>query len=44
MDQIEIFQSEDGQTQIAVKFEEDTVWLNQYQMAELFKTERTSIL
>ena len=44
MDQIEIFQSEDGQTQIAVKFEEDTVWLNQYQMADLFNTDRTSIL
>lgn len=44
MDPIEIFQTEDGQTQIAVKFEQDTVWLNQYQMAELFNTDRTSIL
>lgn len=32
--QIEIYQGTDGQTQIEVKFEQDTVWLNQKQMAE----------
>jgi len=34
--QIEIYQGTDGQTQIEVKFEQDTVWLNQKQMADLF--------
>jgi hypothetical protein len=34
--QIEIYQSEDGQTQIQVRLEKDTVWLSQAQMAELF--------
>ncbi|WP_057936251.1 RhuM family protein [Algoriphagus resistens] len=34
--QIEIYQGSDGQTQIEVKFEQDTVWLNQKQLAELF--------
>ena len=31
-----IYQSEDGQTQIDVRLENDTVWLTQAQMAELF--------
>ncbi|MCP4236333.1 MAG: hypothetical protein GY770_22595 [Aestuariibacter sp.] len=34
--QIEIFQSQDGQTLVEVRFEEDTVWLNRQQLAELF--------
>ena len=34
--QIEIFQSEDGQTQVEVCFEQDTLWFSQAQMAELF--------
>lgn len=34
--QIEIYQSSDGQTQIEVAFEQDTVWLNRNQLAELF--------
>lgn len=34
--QIEIYQGTDGLTQIEVKFEEDTVWLNQKQLGELF--------
>ena len=34
--QIEIYQSEDGQTQIQVRLEKDTIWLSQTQMAELF--------
>ena len=37
-DQIEIYQANDGSTQINVQFEEDTVWLTQAQMAELFET------
>ena len=42
--EIIIYQTADLQTQIEVKFEEGTVWLNQYQLAELFITDRTSIL
>ena len=34
--QIEIYQANDGTTQIKVQFEQDTVWLTQRQMAELF--------
>ncbi len=34
--QIEIYQSDDGQTQIEVRLEKDTLWLSQAQMAELF--------
>ncbi len=34
--QIEIFQSEDGTTQVEVQFEKETVWLNRHQMAALF--------
>lgn len=34
--QIEIYKATDGTTQINVQFEQDTVWLTQSQMAELF--------
>ena len=43
-DQIVIYQTEDGQTQIDVRLENETVWLTQAQMAELFETDRTSIV
>ncbi len=33
---IEIYQTADGQTQVEVRFEQDTVWLSQAQMANLF--------
>lgn len=33
---IEIYQSEDGQTAIRVQFVKDSVWLNRQQLAELF--------
>lgn len=39
-----IYQTEDGQTQIDVRLENETVWLSQAQMAELFQTDRTSIV
>ncbi len=39
-----IYQTEDGQTQIDVHLENETVWLSQAQMAELFQTDRTSIV
>ena len=41
--QIEIYQATDGSTQINVQFEQDTVWLTQAQMAELFGKGRTTI-
>ncbi|WP_405246658.1 virulence RhuM family protein [Cellulophaga sp. Asnod2-G02] len=41
--QIEIYQAQDGSTQINVQFEEETVWLTQAQMAELFNKGRTTI-
>ena len=42
--QIIIYQTEDGQTQVDVRMVNDTVWLTQAQMAELFQTDRTSIV
>ncbi len=36
-DQIVIYQTEDGQTQIDVRVENETVWLTQTQIAELFE-------
>ena len=41
---IVIYQTEDGQTQIDVRLENETVWLTQAQIAELFQTDRTSIV
>ena len=40
---IVIYQTEDGQTQINVRLDNDTVWLTQAQMAELFQKDRTVI-
>ncbi|MFW8600680.1 Fic family protein [Desulfobacterota bacterium M19] len=34
--QIKIYQTADGQTQINIRFEQDTVWLNRQQLAQLF--------
>jgi len=34
--QIEIYQSQDGAPQVEVRFEQDTLWLSQAQMAHLF--------
>ncbi len=36
--QIEIYQADDSSTEIKIQFEQDTVWLTQAQMAELFET------
>ena len=41
--QIEIYQGSDGQTQIEVKFEKETVWLNQKQMGILFDKDTDTI-
>ena len=43
MNQIEIYQTKDKQTEIEVKFEEDSVWLTQKKMAELFGRDRVAI-
>ena len=43
-DQIVIYQTEDGKTQIDVRLENETVWLTQTQMAQLFKSSRTNVL
>jgi len=40
--QIEIYQSTDGQTQVEVTFKQDTVWLTQDQIRELFQRERSN--
>lgn len=42
--QIVIYQTDDGRTTIDVRLDGDTVWLTQLQMAELFATDRTSIV
>ena len=42
--QIIIYQTEDGQTRVDVRMENDTVWLTQAQMSELFKSSRTNIV
>lgn len=44
MNEIIIYQNAENQTAIEVRFDGDTVWLNQYQLADLFQTDRTSIL
>ena len=41
--QIIIYQTEDGQTQVDVRLENETVWLTQEQIAELFGTKRPAI-
>lgn len=40
---IVIYQTNDGETSIDVKFQDETVWLSQAQMAELFQKDRTVI-
>jgi len=41
--QIIMYQTEDGVTKIDVRMEDETVWLNQAQMAELFQTTSQNI-
>ena len=38
-----IYQTPDGQTQLDVRFEDETVWLTQAQMAELFQKDQSVI-
>lgn len=42
--EIVIYAVDNGKTKIDVKFFDETVWLSQQQMAELFKTSRTNIV
>jgi hypothetical protein len=42
--EIIIYQTEDGLTKIETRLENDTVWLSQQQMAELFQTSRTNVV
>ena len=42
--EIIIYQTEDGLTKLDVRMEDETVWLTQQQMAELFKTSRTNVV
>ena len=41
--EIIIYKTGDNETQIEVKFEKDTVWLNQKQIADVFGTQRPAI-
>ncbi|MGO1328562.1 MAG: RhuM family protein [Idiomarina loihiensis] len=41
--QIQIFESQDGQAQLEVALDKETVWLSQEQMAELFGRERSVV-
>ncbi len=41
--EIKIYQTEDGQTKIDVKFDNETVWLTQKQMAQLFDKDSDTI-
>lgn len=39
-----IYQTDDGDTKIDVRFVDETVWLTQQQMAELFQSSRTNVV
>ena len=41
--EILIYQTEDGQTKIDVKLEDETVWLTQAQLCELYQTSKSNI-
>ena len=42
--EVVIYQSEKGDTKVDVRFVDETVWLTQQQMAELFQSSRTNIV
>lgn len=44
LNDIEIYKSPDGNTEISVKLKDETVWLSQQQMAELFGASRTNVV
>ena len=41
--EIIIYQTDDGQTKIDVKFEDETVWLTQAQLCELYQTSKSNV-
>jgi hypothetical protein len=41
--QIEIYTTRDNETAVEVRFDQETVWLNQAQMADLFERNRVAI-
>lgn len=41
--EILIYQTEDGQTKVDVRMEDDTVWLSLNQLAELFQRDKSVI-
>ena len=41
---IAIYKSDDGRLKIDVKLEDETAWLTQQQLAELFQTSRTNVV
>jgi len=41
--EIIIYQTDDGSTKIDVRFEDDTVWLTQQQLCELYQTSKSNI-
>ncbi len=41
--EIIIYQTEDGNTKIDVKFQNETVWLTQAQLCELYQTSKSNI-
>jgi len=43
MNQILIYQSEDGRTKLDVRLENQTLWLNQKQLTELFSKAKGTI-
>ena len=44
LNDIIIYQTEDGEIKLDVKMDKETVWLTQAQMSDLFQTDRTAIL
>lgn len=43
-DQIVLYKTPDGHTELEVRLQEETMWLTQKQIAELFDTDRTVIV
>ena len=41
--EIILYQTEDGRTRVQCRFENETVWLAQQQMAELFQTTQQNV-
>ncbi len=41
---IVIYQSEDGKTHLEVKYEQESLWLSQQQICDLYQTSRTNVV